>query len=203
MKEVIINPILKKININKKYSNQKMAEIKYGLEVLYLTITKTVVILTISYILGIIKELLLILLFYGLLRLTGYGLHAKKSYQCWISSLLVFLLMPYIIIKLKLNMTVKIIISIISIILIFIFAPSDTEKRPLIHKNKRLKLKIICTITAIILLITMIYIKNNLIENAILVSLIIENIMINPITYKIFRLSYANYKKYKPKQNLV
>ena len=197
MKELIINKAMNHIKKKNDYSEEKLAEIKYGLSTLYINITKTIVIFTIDYFIGILKELLLILLFYGFLRLTGFGLHAKKSWQCWIGSLTVFLLLPYLVKILTINIYVRLIIEILSIIYISIYAPADTEKRPLIRKNRRILYKVICSITSIVLTIYSIYTKNVSIQNAIFFSLILECFMISPLTYKIFKLKYANYKNYK------
>ena len=197
MKEIIINKAMNHIKKNGNYTDEKLAEIKYGLSTLYINITKTIVIFALDYFLGIIKELLLILLFYVFLRLTGFGLHAKKSWQCWIGSLFTFLLLPFLVKILTINIYIILIISILSIIFISIYAPADTEKRPLIRRNRRIIYKIICTITAILLTIYSFYIKDTLIQNSIFFSLILECIMISPLTYKIFKLKYANYKNYK------
>ena len=197
MKEVIINKAMQRVKRNGNYSEEKLAEIRYGLSTLYINITKTIVIFTLDYFLGLLKELLLILLFYGLLRTTGFGLHAKKSWQCWIGSLFTFLLLPYLVKILKIDFYIRLIVSRLSIVFIFIYAPADTEKRPLIRKNRRILYKTLCTITAIGLTIYSLYTKNVLIQNAIFFSLILECIMIIPLTYKIFRLKYANYRNYK------
>ena len=197
MKDLIITKAMNSIKNKNKYDDIKLAEIKYGLSTLYINITKTIVILTLAILLNIIKELLLILLFYGLLRLTGFGLHAKKSWQCWIGSLITFLLLPYLTKILTINFYIRLIISTLSVIFIFIYAPADTEKRPLIRKNKRIIYKILCTLTAIGLTIYSLLTKNILIQNSIFFSLILECFMISPLSYKIFKLKYANYKYYK------
>ena len=197
MKEFIINKAMNHIKSKNNYSEQKLAEIKYGLSTLYINITKTIVIFLLEYFLGIFKELLLILLFYGALRLTGFGLHAKKSWQCWIGSLITFILLPYLVKVLTITIYLRLTISILSIIYILIYAPADTEKRPLIRKKRRILYKILCTLTAVILSIISIYTKNVLIQNSIIFSLILECFMISPLTYKIFKLKYANYKYYK------
>ncbi len=198
MKNLILNRIMNSIKTKENYDDIKLAEIRYGLETIYITITKTIVIVGASYFLGTIKELLLILLFYGLLRLTGFGAHAKKSWHCWVSSLLIFLLLPYIITSIEITFIPQIIITSISVLFIFAFAPADTEKRPLINKKKRNRFKILCTLTATAFSIYSFITTNIVIKNAILASLIIECIMISPITYKIFRLKYANYRSYIP-----
>ena len=59
MKDLIINSAMNNIEKNCNYSKEKLAEIKYGLASLYLTITKTIVIFSISYLLGIIVNYIL------------------------------------------------------------------------------------------------------------------------------------------------
>lgn len=197
MKDFIITKVMNSIKKKNKYDDIKLAEIKYGLSTLYINITKTIVIITLAILLNIIKELLLILLFYGILRLFGFGLHAKKTWQCWLGSLFTFLLLPYLVKLLIINFYVRLIISILSIVLIIIYAPADTEKRPLIRKKRRILYKILCTLIAIGLTIYSLLTKNVLIQNSIFFSLILECFMINPLSYKIFKLKYANYKNYK------
>lgn len=197
MKKIIINKIMKSIKEKENYDDVKLAEIKYGLESLYITITKTIVYFSLAYVLGIFKELLLILLFYGALRTTGFGLHTKKSWQCWITSGIIFMFIPFLVKYLIIGMEIRIIISVLSIIFIAIYSPADTEKRPLIRKNRRIIYKIITTLTAIGITIYSFITANALIQNSILFSLLLECLMICPLSYKIFKLKYANYKYYK------
>ena len=128
MKEIIINKAMNHIKKNGNYTDEKLAEIKYGLSTLYINITKTIVIFTLDYFLGIIKELLLILLFYGFLRLTGFGLHAKKSWQCWIGSLFTFLLLPFLVKILTIHIYIRLRISILQKIIFFQKKDSDCRK---------------------------------------------------------------------------
>lgn len=197
MKKFIINKIMNSIKQKENYNETKLLEIKYGLESLYITITKTIVFFTISYFLNLFSELLILLLFYGLLKITGFGLHAKKSWMCWLSSGIIFVLLPLLIKYLEINLYIRLIVSILSIIYIFIYAPADTEKRPLINKNKRKIYKVITTVIAISIMIYSFMTNKTIIQNSIFFSLILECIMISPLTYKIFKLKYANYKYYK------
>ena len=136
MKDLLINSAMSNIEKNLNYDKEKLAEIRYGLASLYLTITKTIVIFTLSYLMGNLKSLLILMTLYSIIRLTGYGVHAKKSWQCWVSSLLIFLTIPYLCKILILNYKVKITCGIICVILLSFYAPADTEKRPLINKEE-------------------------------------------------------------------
>ena len=56
--------------------------------------------------------------------------------------------------------------------------------------------KIISSLVALIYVILCLCIKDNLISNAMLLSLVIQNCMISPTVYKMFNLPYDNYKTY-------
>ncbi len=196
MKEVIINGIMNNISKNYNYDDIKLKEIKYGIETIYLTITKAIIITIIAFVIGTIKELIYFTLFYGILRMTGFGLHAKKAWHCWVLSLSLFTLIPYLIKVLTVNIYVIIIIFSICCILLLIYAPADTEKRPLIHKKKRIVFKIITFIISIIYFIFTFYTKN-IITNSLVFAIIMQSLMVLPLSYKLLGLKYDNYKSYK------
>lgn len=200
MKKLIINKCMELVTTyNKDLSQRDIDKIKYGLEGLYLTITKLIFIIIVSIILGIWKETLLLILIFNGIRLTAFGVHAKRSIDCLISSTLFFILFPIICIKLSIPLIVKIILFIPLTVLIGIFAPADTEKRPLINKKKRKIYKILSIIISIIYMTIAIVIKNNILSNCFIFAIVIQIIIMLPITYKIFGVSYNNYKAYEVK----
>ncbi len=197
MKKKFLN---KSINLIKKNNPDiddiKLEEIRYGLEAIYLTVTKLVVIFLLAYLLGITKYVIWLLIFYNLIRINAFGLHASKSIYCLISSLSMFIGGVYVCNYLTIPFIIKIIISILCIICLFKYAPADTEKRPIINKKKRKRYKILSTITGIIYLVLIIILKDNLISNYILIGMISSVLMIHPFVYRIFKLPYDNYKNY-------
>ena len=200
MKKLIINKCMELVTTyNKDLSQRDIDKIKYGLEGLYLTITKLIFIIIVSIILGIWKETLLLILIFNGIRLTAFGVHAKRSIDCLISSTLFFILFPILCIKLTIPLIVKIILVIPLTVLIGIFAPADTEKRPLINKKKRKIYKILSIIISIIYMTIAIVIKDNTLSNCFIFAIVIQIIIMLPITYKIFGVSYNNYKTYEVK----
>ena len=203
MKKVFLNTCLKAITENDpSIDKTKLDEIRYGLEGLYLTITKTIVIFTLTIILGTFKEMLIMLFIFNILRKTGFGIHAKKSWQCWISSLTIFVILPYIAKQIIIPFFVKIILGIISIIAMILYAPADTVKRPLINKKKRLIWKALSVFNCLTLITISFYIKDNTISNLLLFGILIEVVLINPITYMVFKMPYNNYKTYGLNSNV-
>ena len=200
MKEVIINNVMLNIKNNKDFTEQKLCEIKYGLESLYLTLTKIVVIYLISILLKTSKELSLVFLFYGILRLTGFGLHAKNTKECWIISLLILVPFPYLLKVVLIPKYINIIISVLGTILLLIYSPADTKKRPLIHKKKRIMYKIITVLIASIYTMINVFIKDNILSNTLTFAILLEMVMVLPISYKLFGLTYNNYLNYKERR---
>lgn len=196
MKKVVVDFLMKNISKNYNYDDTKLLEIRYGIETLYLTITKAIIVTIIAIIIGTIKELLWFTLFYGILRLVGFGLHAKKSWHCWVFTLLLFTLIPYLISVLTIQKNILLIVFICSTILFIIYAPADTEKRPLIHKNKRIIYKIL-TVTISIIYIISSYFTPRILTNSLMFACVMQSLMINPISYKLLGLKFNNYKSYK------
>ena len=196
MRNAIIN---KQLNFIKRYNNlddEKLSIIKYGLESIYILITKLVIILLVAFLLGLLKQTIIFLLFYNLVRLPSFGLHATKSWICLISSLLIFIILPYVCTILVIPTNYKLIMGIIGLFFMFKNAPADTYKRPIINKKRRLVYKILsCTITVVMTCISL-FIKDQFLASSILISIILQCFMISPTVYKIFKLPYNNYKQY-------
>ena len=182
---------------NSNLSKKEIDKLRYGLEGLYLTITKIIFIIIISLLLGILKETIILLLIFNIIRFVAFGVHAKKSIDCLVSSTLFFIIFPILCINIVIPITIKYIISPILVLLIGIFAPSDTVKRPIINKKKRIIYKILSILISSIYVTLSIFIKNNTLSNCFIFALVIQIIVILPITYKIFGVPYNNYKNYE------
>ena len=197
MKKRFLNKI--KNGITKQYPNyskDKIDEIMYGIEGIYMLITKTIIIFILAMILGIFKELLYLLISFNFIRLFAFGMHANKSYICLIFSSLLFLLGAFMCKYIIFNKYMLYILYFIAFIIIAIYAPADTKKRPLIKRNKRIKFKVLSLMIVTLYFILTLFIKDNLIINSLIIGIIIECILILPITYKAFHMPYNNYKNY-------
>lgn len=197
MKKFLLKHIIEFIKTNNSnITEMQLEEVEYGLESIYLTITKMIIIFSLATILHILKEVIILTIFYNIIRSTAFGLHATKSIYCLITSLIMFIGGVYICNYISFTFTAKIIICLICLICIFKYAPADTYKRPIIKAKKRKRYKIISFISASIFTILILLYNNNILSNYLLVGMIYSVIMIHPLVYKIFKLPYANYKNY-------
>lgn len=162
---------------------------KFYFKVFYYNFFKFIAILFISYITKTLFITLGINVAFILLRLFNSGIHAKKNYQCWIVTLLVFGIIPLIVKYLTINL---IWLFPILIILNILYAPNDTKKHPI--TKHRLLYKITSTLIITIYLIISLYVDNLVVINCLISGTIISIVSILPLTYRIFKEPSYNYR---------
>ena len=196
MKKVIIGKCIKIIKKYQNYDDKKLSEIEYGLTAIYLTFSKLFIISFLALILGIFKEMIIFLLIYNVLRMPSFGIHATKSWICLLSSSFIFIGLPLVCLNITIPLLAKTIIGSIFTVLMFKNSPADTKKRPIVNPKRRLIYKIISTVLAIVFVTLSVIISNSFISNCLLLSLILQNVLISPLTYKLFKQPYNNYKEF-------
>lgn len=196
MKKYIVNKTINYILTKNKCTSEEIDIIRYGLSNVYLQITKLLVISSIAIYLNLFTPFLIFIIFFNFIRAFSFGMHAKKSWQCWISSIIIFIGIPFLMTHISVPILIKQIVCILLVLLIYKNSPSDTEKRPIISFKRRNIYKFLSTIIAISYAFLILYLKNNILTNALLFSLLLQSIIISPITYKLFGLTYNNYKYY-------
>lgn len=195
MKNMFLNQSMSLITKYNNYSEEEKEKLKYGLEGIYLTITKSIIIVLIAILLNMLKELIIILVLTNIIRFFAFGFHAKTNTECLFVSSFLYIVIPLIIIYLHPSKIIQITIAVICTLTIMIFAPADTVKRPLPNKKKRLIRKIVST--SIALVYTILICTTNNISELILCALIIQMINVNPVIYMLFKQPYKNYKNYQ------
>lgn len=197
MKKFIMNHAMHVVKgVYPNYDDDKLDEIRYGLEAIYLSLSKTIVILLVTLILGIFKEAVIVLLFFNFLRMFAFGIHASKSWQCWISSSIMFIGIPYLCIYTELSNIYYYILIVFSVLNFLLYAPADTVKRPLVKKHRRIKFKVLTLIVSLIYIILFFNTNDVFIKNVIVYTMLLEVVLIHPLTYRVFKLPYKNYERY-------
>ena len=197
MKDKFVNSSIKFIMKYQECDDLKLKKLNYGLQGIYSLVVKLTVIIIISIITKTISQTLLFLLFYSGIRTYSFGWHAKTNIGCWISSIIVYNIIPLLIKNYIISDIIGYIILGIALISMILWSPTDTEKRPLIRKEHRKKCKIISTSVIIVYIFLFMINKNNMINNAIIYASIIQSLFINPLFYKLTNAKYNNYKYYK------
>lgn len=191
MKEVFLKHSLQLITANKEWDEKSLEKIRYGLEGIYLTIVKLVILLALAIILNIERLFLINLVFFNILRFFAFGVHARNSTQCLITSTVMFIIFPILSTSIDFPLPVQIIIASICVLLFLLYAPADTHKRPQKNRKKRQTRKAFAVTIAIVYVLLIIMLKD--LSQIILCSLMTETIGILPITYHILGVPYKNH----------
>jgi len=184
------------IKYNAEYTELDIEKLKYGLEGLYLFVTKLIIIYALAAILRILPLVLAISLLFGLIRFTAFGFHAGKSSHCFISSTIMLIFIPLLFSHIDITLNLFLIIGFISLFIIALYAPADTEKRPLKNKKKRIIRKIISIIISTIYIFIGIFTNHDILRTVLTCALLLQAIAVHPIIYWIFGQPYRNYKNY-------
>ena len=83
MKERFLNNCISFVKSNNIEIQEE--ELRYGLEGIYLTFGKFLIIFPLAFLLGIFKEFILTLIFFNIIRYPAFGIHANKSSTCLFS----------------------------------------------------------------------------------------------------------------------
>ena len=180
------------ITKNKNYNEDKIEKIRYTITSIIISLEKFILIFIMSIFLDITTEFILLITFTKPLRFFSFGFHARSSIECLILSTLLFIFLPYILLHSDVLIGYKYIIFIASIINFYLFSPSDTKKRPLNNRKKRIKRKIYTLLLAFIYFL-LTFIVDNYLANILILSIIITIILTNPIIYLITKEPYRNY----------
>ena len=87
MKDKFLNSCINFITKYNNYTEKDIKKLRYGLEGIYLTLTKTIIIILLSLIFKIFFEVITIIILFNIIRYFGFGFHAEKSWQCLLMSI--------------------------------------------------------------------------------------------------------------------
>lgn len=201
LSEKIALKLAKKINNQNKIDSLNYIKMKYGLEVLIINLFKTFFILIIAGLLGILKGTLIIMISFAFIRSYAFGVHAKSSMSCTIVTSLYFFIGGYMPIFINATNYKVLLMFLLTIFLLYLYAPADTESRPLVGNTLRRKLKRKSLLSGSILMILALYISDPALKFFISYGALCESLTITPIVYKLFNRRYKNYEYYKKLTN--
>ena len=194
---VISESIAMKLSKRENLDHLEYLKIKLGLEVLLINLMKGSVVYGISIITGTFWPTFITHLSYFSLRRTAFGLHAKSSFVCSITSILLFNLIPVMLQGVEVSDVVLFLLSPLLVWLIYLYAPADTEKNPLTNAALRNKLRTQSVGTTILLLVIALLIPYPMPSVMIVLGVCWQVVSILPTTYKLLGRSYNNYEKFR------
>jgi accessory gene regulator B len=172
-------------------SEEKLAEIDYGIAAFIANSYKMVFIFILAILLNIFKYFLIAIISFGALRTFASGVHAKREWTCLPVSTSIFLGITYLGIIFDLNIYIINFVFILCFGAMLIYAPADTEERPIVSRRLRKKLKITSCITILVLYAFALYSLGTKASSIITFAVLFESVLILPVTYRLAGSMYG------------
>lgn len=197
----ISNKILQSISTEKQTDEEKEI-LLFGITRIVEDIPKTIGIVIIGLVLGILKEMAIVTLVIILYKTFTGGVHAKTNLGCFIYSLVFYLLIIYtskfFVFTGIARYSIFAIIYIFSIYAIFVYVPADVPEIPKVNLELRRQLKIKSLIMLnLIYVVSLVVIKDLIIQNLIIYSVFYIGIMTTRTIYHLFKAEYG-FETYVP-----
>lgn len=167
--------------------------LKYGIEVLFMNVSKLMLIYLLAFILGYLLETIFVTIIFGFIRSFASGLHVKGFFKCLGFSMTIFVFIIAASSMFDLSMIFKVIISIALVIGIYMYSPADTEEKPYFDAKNRKTLRRNALIVSVFYMLIWISSSLGIYSNYFVSSLLMQFVLIHPLTYRVFGRRYNNY----------
>ena len=187
---------------NPEQADDEKEILLFGITRIVEDIPKTIGIVLIGFLLGIIKEIAIVTLVILLYKTLTGGVHAKTNWGCFIYSVVFYLAIIYTSKWLVLagisKYSVYAIIYIFSLYTIFVYVPADVPEIPKVNLQlrKTLKIKSIVMLNIIYILVLFV-VKDIIIQNLIIYSIFYISLMTTRTIYNLFKANYG-FETYVP-----
>lgn len=175
-------------------------KMKLGLEMLLINLAKIGLVYGVALTFHLMWQTLIMHGAYFAIRRTAFGLHANNSIICSILSLALFIGIPFLSQNyIMLDNYMVGILGFIFTALLYRYAPADTDKFPLLGKERREKLRRITVTACLIIVLIALVCPSPVVKSLLMLGVMSQVIMVLPITYKLLKRSYNNYENYEAK----
>ena len=187
MIDVLSHKLTNQIKNNFPEIDEQKAEIiNFGIQSIISEISKTIIILTVAYFLGVLNLILTAIVVFGMYRTFAGGFHAKSNLACLLTNSMLFFSIVYLSVFLEYYLEfIYIMIYLFNCYVIYFYAPADVEQKPILSKKLRKKLKIKSFVVMSLIFILSLIIYNRILTNILILATLFESITLLPISYKI------------------
>ena len=172
-------------------TEEKLEQINYGIAIFIANSYKYIFIFIVAWLLKVFGYMLVALFGFGFLRTFAAGLHGKKEWTCFVSTTSFVFGTIYVSMHISINFPILTLVYVVSMLLVYLYAPSDTEERPIYSKSYRKKMKLLSCLAVMILYLISIRYYGTIISNILVISTVIAVILIIPVSYRLTNNVYG------------
>lgn len=188
--------ILKKMRKRMPEITDEKAEIiAYGLQLIIGEIPKMLLIVGVSFLLGIGWYMAFAYIAIIPYRAVSGGFHLHTHLGCIVGSCIFYygniFLSKFLVLNNFQRYILVTLTLIFGLLIVSMYAPADTESLPIISKKERKKKKILSYITLILTLIVSVIIQDEILSNILIIGVLMQTILITRLAYKLTNNKYG------------
>lgn len=183
----IIEKFVASIAIYNNYTNEQKEEIEYTLKIMVYELIKILLIITIFYLVGYLKESLMILFVMSITKPFIGGYHEDSQVKCFIATAILVAVIIHLSLTSDISYISGILLNLISIFAVYNRAPIINDKMPitrssLIKRNRVIGITNIC----ILAIGSLVFFNSTKLSNIVIWTILIQCIlMFNKKEYKV------------------
>lgn len=181
MRKVLLRSVASELN-DSTYDEKTIKKILYGLESLYINLSKLLFVLLIAILMNNLLETISLLFFSKQIRKHAYGLHLSNNYSCLFFSIILINLLPFF--TKDLDIISNLIILFFSLLSIVFYSPATTRKGRQLTSYEQKRCKTISSIIASIYCLVWSF-NIPILSFSALNALLIQSIIVNPVLFNI------------------
>lgn len=163
------------------WSQLEVMKMQLGFQVLFHNFFMITCILILAKVLGIFSDSVILLISYGMLKLTAGGIHFEKSSICLMSTSAFIIFGVVISRHLEISFCAVLLIYVVCMIVLWIIGPQGTENNPISKNNyDKLRRKTVIISSIYVLITIYIFAVKNEIPYLLLVAIVFETISLLP-----------------------
>jgi len=162
-------------------------KLKYGTHVFYINAVKTLLLVIVALILGILPYVAVFALAYGALRIFSFGVHLNNSFLCTAIGFVFYLGSVYLSLYVDVPLWARIALLIVATVGFVTYAPAQTKKRPIPeHQHRVLKRKSVVVLVVVAVVVFALHQPFPVFSSLVLMAAVCQTVNLLPTTYKIF-----------------
>ena len=163
-------------------------KLRYGTHVFYINALKTLLLVVVALILGILPYVAAFALAYGALRVFSFGVHLNNSLLCTAIGMVFYLGSVYLSLYVGIPLVIMAVLLLLSIVCFTLYAPAQTKKRPIPEcQRKKLKRKSLIALTVVVCSVFALYQPFPVFSSLVCMAAVCQSVNLLPVTYKIFK----------------
>lgn len=161
--------------------------VEYGLTLFFSSILKAIFVLLIALLFGLVKEVIICAVAFGILRTFAGGVHAKTSLGCLISMIVTYFTTIFLSRIIPYSDKLIYFSFAACLIVLILYAPADVAEKPILCGKQKLRFKLYSLVILVLLYALSLFYFKEEVSKLIVISCVLECITLLPLTYKVIK----------------